>query len=150
MFWSRSSKKIFKYWDGSKYRKIDPLVAWRRMKTQDDCVVLDDLPGATGRDVEGEECDIDFESQDRILTLVQDMFNVRQWTEDKSGLTVGDQLGLLYAFLMFMHTLKKKQDPWPTQSQPTDSQSQATSTTPQDADSFSIEPEQTSVSPQLS
>jgi hypothetical protein len=133
---------IYHFWDGARWRAVDPLVAWRTMWEHPLCDPDRDFGPATGYGPSGETISYDPQAQDRVLAMARDMFGVSPWTESQPGLTINETFSLLWDFLGYMESLKKKRSPLPTtsahsgstSSPPTDS-----SITPPESDLSSIE-----------
>lgn len=111
----RSSRDIFWYWDGSKQRAIDPIVAWHLVVNHEQ---YNHERHSAGVD-RGDE-----ESINVTCKCVQDVFGVKPFDpKSRSGLTVLEQLALLALFYGFLDTLKKTSDPKPTAPSSTESTS---------------------------
>ena len=131
-------RRIFRFWDGSRWRAVDPLRAWRLLWNHPTCSPEKDFGPATGAHPDKFEPD----AQDRVLGMIQDMFGVKPWSEDTPGLTIDETLNLLWDFIRYMNDLKKKPNTTPTMSAPTESEScKEDSTTPCMSDSFSTKNE---------
>ena len=140
-----SRRDIFQYWDGSKYRRCDPLVAWRALWEDPEVDPKLDFELATGLNAQGESVDYDPAAQDRVIGLIRKIFDVTAWTETTAGLTVNETFALLWEFLRYVNAMKKKREQTPMQSPPTELKSSAdASTTPPDLDSSSTKDESTS------
>lgn len=136
-----SNRKIFRYWDGSRERACDPGEAWRAMWSHPECSPQNDFGPAMG-EFPGDEYDdaAHKAALDRVLRMTREMFGVLPWTENSSGLTVAETLSLLWDFLRYMDTLKKKRDQSLMTSEHTVSESsQPPSTIPFGSGSVSIE-----------
>lgn len=140
-FRRKSRREIYPYWDGQKQRFVDPVVAWRAMWEDPDCNPEADFGPATGIDSQGRPAEFDPASQDKVLAMIRRMFGVKSWSENVAGLTVNETFELLWDFLRYMDSLKKKRDRSLTPSPPTDSTSSEESTTPPESDLSSTNPE---------
>lgn len=149
-WWRQRQREIFRYWDGTRHRAIDPLVAWRLMWEHPECKPQDDFATAVGQDSEGNPVPFSQEALDRVLAMARQMFDVRPYSETSPGLTIDETLAVLWSFMAFMRQLKKKREPLPTTSAPTGSSLPDASTTPPASDSTSIETESKSDAPSSS
>jgi len=147
-----SRRQLFRYWDGKKKRRIDPLPAWRMMFDNPDCIPDDDFGPATGVNAEGNEIAFDGEAQDRVLNMTRKMFGVKEWSESSGGLTANETLDLLWSFMGYMSELKKRDDRTRTRPAPSASESspEETSPTSSESDLSSTKEEPTSDEPQES
>ena len=134
------NRQLFRYWDGQKKRSIDPLLSWRSMWEDPECCH------------DGSLIEYDPTAQDRVLNMTRRMFGVAPWVENGGGLTINETLELLWSFMRYMDAIKKKQDPLPMQSAPTDStlSPEESSHTNSESDSSSTSPGPTREDPQVS
>lgn len=144
-----SRRDIYRYWDGSRWRARDPLVAWRAIWEDPDVDPKIDFELATGLNSRGENVEYNPESQDKVLAMIRRIFDVEQFSESHPrGLTINETFALLWDFLRYANSLKKKPSPTPTPSPPTGSESSdGSSTTRPASDSSSTRSEPTSAEP---
>lgn len=136
--WLRNRRRnIFRFHDGIRNRAIDPLVAWRIMWEHPECNPEVDFEPAVGLAPDGSRVKFDNGAQDRVLKMAREMFGLKPYSEGSPGLTVAETIELLWSFLAYMRSLKKKPDQSPMTSAPLASESTPTSTTPQESVSFS-------------
>lgn len=139
LFRRPDDREIFAYWDGAKQRRIDPLVAWRKLWGDPDINLGDEYKVALNPISEdGKQFYPDgmvAESEDRLLTLIRKTFDVQPWSESTPGLTIDETLDLLAAFLQFRAALKKKRNPlpMPSPSSATREESASADSTPPDS-----------------
>ena len=135
-------RDIFRYWDGRRWQTIDPLPVWFAVCGDKEFSLKEDL----GKAMNG-----DPEAMMVVQSLVNRLFNVQPYDgRRRTGLTVAQVIWLLADFIGYMLSLKKKHEPSPTKSPPTDSTSSGTppaSTTPPVADSCSTAAESTAAAP---
>lgn len=131
---TRPDRLIFKFWDGSRDRKIDPLEVQSALTSIDDFDLDTDMklaqtsgPGAT-------------DALRRVISAVQCAFRVVPYDEGppEVGLTGAECMTLLFDFAHFVADLKKKYAPSLTSLELTES-SPTDSPTPNTSDSSSIE-----------
>lgn len=116
-------RDIFSFWDGTKCRTIDPLVAWHAIWADMQCDFKTKLEPAM---------DGDPEATAAVADLTRRVFGIQTY-DDGQGLTQIEVLEVLGRFLLFMRELKKKHARMRTPLLPTDSTSSETqddSTTP--------------------
>ena len=105
-------KRLFSYWDGSKYRRVDPYVTWRLYCNHE------------GIDHEsGELIDQGIEPfvTDFINALCE-IFDVERWDDKtETGLTEQEIVGLTCELAEWFDSVKKNGDGGSISSQPTDS-----------------------------
>jgi hypothetical protein len=124
-FSSPADRGLFRYWDGSKRRAIDPVAAYRQLFNDPDCDLLSDV--ATAHNPLNEDGSRFYSPQDviaaedRLRALTRKIFGVAMWTESQSGLTLDETDELLNGFVGFCEDLKKKRKPLPIASVPTTS-----------------------------
>lgn len=120
--WFRARRRaIFRFYDGSRDRAIDPLVAWRTMWEHPTCNPNTDFEPAVGIAPDGSSTKYDPAAQDRVLDMARQMFGVKAYSEDNPGLTIEETFALLWRFMNYMNTLKKKPAVLPTPSEPSES-----------------------------
>ena len=100
--WNQRHRLLFRYHDGSQWQAIDPLVA---------VIGLSEHPQYRGdlhpRLVEQG----DQEAIQITLRAVKDVFRVQDYDRNTGlGLTLGEQLQLLYTFSRYLELLKKSTD----------------------------------------
>ncbi len=91
-------RAIFTYWDGTRLRAIDPIVAYRRLKSDpefDDTVHLDRMEQGN------------LEALDVVLSATRRAFHLTEWTENQPGLTVFETRDLIVSFVLYLDALKK-------------------------------------------
>ena len=116
------NRAIFHYWDGSKYRTIDPMVAYRELDLHSEFdwethPLLIDPP-------EGESADtrLSVEAMGITADAVRTAFHVPLY-EDGRGLTEGELVNLLTEYAEWMNALKKNTRPLPISPEPTEPES---------------------------
>lgn len=116
---------LFRYWDGAKWRAIDPVAAHRAIWNDADCELLKDAAAARNPlKADGTPFYLKSEvhdAEDRIRDLTRRVFGVKQWREDVRGLTLDETDELLHRFLAFCDDFKKKRNTLPTPSASTGS-----------------------------
>jgi len=118
-------RRIFRFWDGTRTRAIDPLQAY---------YALQEHP-TFNQDVHCKLVDAGDPEATRIATeAVRDVFGVQAYDADKRvGLTVGETLGVLLDFYGYLEEQKKSTVPSPISPSSTEeastSSSSATETT---------------------
>lgn len=103
-YFNNRNRALFKYWDGIRWRAVDPLVALRKIAdhpklTTDHLKMLENPQGLP----EG----LAIEAFDTVLVATRDVFNVREWTENRKGLTQAQTRDLLSQFMGYISLLKK-------------------------------------------
>ncbi len=121
-FFRRDERCLFRYWDGTKQRAIDPIVAHRGVWLDEDCHLLEDGPiSLNPRQQDGSAiypiADVVM-AEDRIRNLARKVFGVSEWKENQSGLTALETDELMNRFIEFCEDLKKKRAPLQTSSAP--------------------------------
>ena len=101
MWFTRQRRDIFQYWDGTKKRRIDPAIPWKKLWADPDCNVERDFPAADAGDQE---------AWDRVQSMACRMFDLTAWNEDTPGLTQEEINGVLADYMVFMAALKKKRE----------------------------------------
>lgn len=116
------SRAIFRYWDGARWRRIDPFLAFRRLSTH-----------ATF-DWETDPALIDFadkhtasECADKTVRAVREVFDVPLF-DGSRGLTEAELIELLGQFTAYVSDAKKNIAPSATLPPPTGSESSENST----------------------
>lgn len=99
------NRLIFKYWDGSRERMIDPMEVQRSLTSYDDFNLDIDLKLATS-ELAGEEA---MRALHRVIDAIRRAFGVRSYDGDtNTGLTGGECMSLFYSFATFIDDCKKK------------------------------------------
>jgi hypothetical protein len=109
------SRAIFRYWDGEKWRLIDPVLANRAIWNDEACDLAADfkiiinppLPDGKGFMHSSEEV---IEAENRIADLTRRVFGLTAWSESQPGLTHYETHDLLDAFVEYIADLKKKRN----------------------------------------
>lgn len=105
-------RRIFSYWDGSRWRRIDPMLALRQLNAHPKYRA--DLHPALADTGQEEAIDI-------TLGAARDVFAVQAFdVETCAGLTQAETLGLMVDFAVYIGSLKKSTSPSPTLPPPTD------------------------------
>jgi hypothetical protein len=100
--WNQRHRLLFRYHDGSKWQAIDPLVAV--MGLSDHPQYRADLHLRLVEQGDQEAIQI-------TLNAVKDVFRVQDYDHGtRRGLTLGEQLQLLYTFSQYLELLKKSTD----------------------------------------
>ena len=139
--WRRA---IYRYFDGRRWRRIDPLPVWRAIFTDAECRFEDDWPSSFEEDTPPEER---LQVLQRLAALSRRVFNVKPYHE--GGLTEWELHSLLADFIGWMMELKKNTNPSPTPLPTTTSESSdpGDSTTKPPSDSSSTAPEPDAAEP---
>lgn len=109
-------RNIFRFWDGSVQRGIDPLMVANKLLHDVDIEADMKLASVTCPETEA--------ALGRIADRVRDVFGIPAFTErdgKSSGLTIDEALSLLVRFNNYLADLKKKLDPSLTLPPATDS-----------------------------
>lgn len=110
----RDPRGMFRYWDGRRWRAVDPLETLRKFFT---------LPGydwdETPELLRSSTATVQLEGIRAIAQAVRTVFDVP--AVDRGGLTETGCLDLLTDFRLFMGDVKKNGSLWPTLPQPTES-----------------------------
>lgn len=107
----RNHRAIFRYWDGSRQRACDPVLALIAIETDEE-FRLDQHPQQVD---EG-----DIEATRIMVRMVERVFRVKPFDEPtESGLTVSECLALYTRFCDYVESLKKTTGTSPTQPSPT-------------------------------
>lgn len=124
------SREIFVYWDGARRRRIDPLAAFRAMRTHARFDPDTHLALADRGDLNAIEI---------TLEATREIFDVKE-LNDGEGLTINETLNLAGSFVGYLHTLKKNGSPPPISPEPTERESleakYATTNAPSDSGSM--------------
>jgi hypothetical protein len=118
----RDDERLFRYWDGARWRRIDPIKAHRGIWRDEKCDLLSDSPITLNpRNEDGSyfypAADV-IAAEDRIRDLVCRVFDVKEWTEQRPGLTCLELDELLNSFILYCDELKKKRSVSRTSSAP--------------------------------
>lgn len=100
-------RAIFVYWDGLRIRRIDPIAAFRALKTHptfdpDTHLALADLG--------------DLDAIKVTLEATRDVFGITAFTDKTGGLIDDETLALIGDFFEYLASLKKSGRPSPTSS----------------------------------
>ena len=107
-------RELLRYWDGSAFRYGDPFLLWRRLKHHETLTIDAELWQAADRGDEP-ECT-------QLVKAVAETFGVDRFDGER-GLSDWEILDLYAMLLDYLDTLKKKHNPQPISSPPTDSES---------------------------
>jgi hypothetical protein len=141
MFWRR--RAIFKFRDGRRRRRADPLAVWRRLWTDAEVNLERDLQDAFDPDLPDTES---LAAMKNLADLTRRAFALP--TFEQGGLTEVECQNLLADFLTYMASVKKKSSPPLMQSPPTDSPSSVgVSPTKSKSDSSSTPPASNAAAP---
>jgi len=111
-FRPKSSPRIFAYYDGSNWRTIDPLAVIYGLTNHAEYVDARHFKGA---------CQGDQESVEIASKTVCDVFGVNPYDpKTQTGLTIGERIGLLRTFAVYVDSLKKNIESSSTAPQSTD------------------------------
>jgi hypothetical protein len=110
-YWNRK-RGIFRFWDGRKYVRVDPLLALDKLVSDPDMDLVRDFKLSE----EG-----NMEATKRLVAGAERAFGMKGYEE--GGLTITEAVSVLSEFILWMHELKKKVDSIPMPSQPSDSTS---------------------------
>ena len=95
---ARRDRAIFRYWDGTRTRAVDPMVVYR---------VLACHPRFIWRD-HPRQVERDHDALRITLEAIREAFDVRPLTADGSkGISEGETIGLLVKFSEFLESAKK-------------------------------------------
>ncbi len=97
-FRPRSSQRIFSYFDGQKYRTIDPVYVLNALAVHPKYAPERHYEAAV------KECKI--EAMEIVAGAVCDVFHVQPYVDGK-GLTIAERLSLLATFYLYCETVKK-------------------------------------------
>lgn len=125
----RRRRELFRYWDGGRQRRIDPLQAFRAIHA--DPEFRADVHPELAEDGDQDAVDI-------ILRMTRRVFDVAEFTEDYRGLTESEQMLLYLSFCGYVEHLKKKFSLWrtpPESTEPTSGESKSETTNSSSASS---------------
>lgn len=117
----KDTRGIYTFWDGKQHRRVDPLVVYRAIMTDEHCRLFDDL-----KDVQAN----DWDAHIRIQDLTCRAFGVKRFAEDQTGLTETEIDDLLAEFIIYIQRIKKKRAGSPQSSEHSESKSLNKSDTP--------------------
>lgn len=137
LFRRRNDRRLFRYHDGNRWRRIDPLVATRALGSDPEFNWETHPPLVDKGDIEAIRV---------TANAVRRSFDVQAYSEDGGGLTEGESIALLLRFAAYTDSLKKSIDRSPTSSAPTGSPPASNSMPKQSADSPSISSEPSAAS----
>lgn len=113
--WQERHRLLFRYHDGRRWKAIDPLVAV--MALQEHREYRGDVHPKLIEQGDPEAIQI-------TLRAVKEVFAVEDYQPaSRRGLTLGEQLHLLYTFSRYLELLKKSTVPWPIAPRSTESTS---------------------------
>jgi hypothetical protein len=121
--WRERDRLIFRYWDGAKWRAIDPFVAHRAIWATPDWI-QDAKVVVNPQRADGSyfyPAAMVLEAEDNLRNMTRQVFDVEAWTEEDPGLTLIETDKLLQDFMAFCEDLKKKLKTSPTSSAPSGS-----------------------------
>lgn len=96
---SDRQREIFRYWDGSQYRRCDPVDALIRLQSH---------PEYNYREHPDRVDQGDQNATEITCRAVRDAFGVQQFDENSGrGLTIRETLELLSVFVLYLESLKK-------------------------------------------
>ena len=98
MFWKKRKRLLFRYWDGQRDRRGDPVAMFRKLVSHP-TFRLDMHPRLVD---EGDE-----ESIEETIQATCDVCGVSRWSEESPGLTQMELLELFTAFCDYVAGLKK-------------------------------------------
>lgn len=117
-----AARCLFCYWDGAKWRSIDPIVAHRGLWTDLQCRLIEDGPiSCNPKDSNGNPVypiSAVIEAEDRVRDLARRVFGVRPYSDTQPGLTCLEIDDLMNRFVVFSEGVKKKLSHSLTSSQP--------------------------------
>ncbi|MFO0940068.1 MAG: hypothetical protein U0930_04810 [Pirellulales bacterium] len=100
-----SNARIFSFWDGTKYRTIDPVKVLAALSSHP--VYVPD------RHYLAAVKDCDMKAMEIVASAVSDVFEVQAYNDGK-GLTVAERLSLLSTFYLYCEAVKKNTSLSPT------------------------------------
>lgn len=119
-WWHDRQRNIFQFWDGTRYRRIDPIVVYRGLMDHPQFSWDDHPKVAENISSEHEMLRKDaLRSFKVIADAVREVFGIPHF-DGKRGLTEEESLGLFGDFCEYMGLLKKSTDPPQTSPQPTE------------------------------
>jgi hypothetical protein len=102
------SRRLFRYWDGRRWRYGDPFLLWRAIMNHPTVHFENALP-LVDDGVEPETS--------QVVVALYEIFAVEPWDEHRrTGLTQWEILAVLGAFNLYLELLKKSTSPGPTSS----------------------------------
>lgn len=141
----RKGRAIYRFWDGSQYRWADPVALFMDINADDEYEASVHLKLVENNDPDAIAI---------TTAAVRRVFKVQPYNEDNGiGLTVGEQLGLLLDFYMYLEAQQKKTQSSPTSpsnSEESTSENSNDETTTPTSDSGATSKEPTSEEPMLS
>jgi len=102
LFHRRDTRAIFRYFDGTKQRGIDPIAAFRSLVAHPD-YDPESTPLLVGAG--------DAAAYATMLKAARQVFGVTAWSEDGGGLTETETIELLISFGAYLNSLKKSGNP---------------------------------------
>lgn len=117
------NRAIFRYWDGRKLRRIDPMVVYRRLDSHPDF----DWE-TTPVEVDAPSDAIAGPALAATAEAVREAFEIPVY-DGKRGLTEGELTNLLIDYVEWLNALKKNTSEPPTSPPPTERESSPESTT---------------------
>lgn len=121
-----TERLIYRYHDGERDRRGDPLELLRRLTGREGLSLEVDAKLATGATPEAPK------ALGRLVDAVRDVFGVKSL--DQGGMTEAECLGLLFHFMQYIAEVQRDFSPLPTSPPPTDSPAANGSTTPVSSD----------------
>lgn len=110
------AREIFEYFDGKEHRKADPMIIYRKVLSDPECNLREDLTAIDAGD---------WEAYDRVQALAKRVFGLVDYAQ--GGLTQMEADELLARFLTYVHNVKKKRRELRIQSQHSESKQSGTS-----------------------
>lgn len=116
-------RAIFRYWDGSRLRSIDPMVAYRALDSHNEFdwethpLLIDPPEDAPKLNIK-----LSVEAMGITADAVRTAFDIPQYKNGR-GLTEGELVNLLTVFTEWMTALKKNTRPMPISPEPTEPES---------------------------
>lgn len=118
-WWINRSRMILHYWDGTRNRRIDPIVVGTRLeeKCPDYMKLLDTvykdpasvMPGPLQQELVASQK----AARDKLCEAARAVFDVKPLTED-GGLTDGETMRLLLQYFLYMEELASRATIFPT------------------------------------
>lgn len=113
-------RELLRFWDGAAWRYADPFQAWRRL-SHHATIQIDAHWKAADRGDEPETTE--------LVLAIAEVFDLRRW-DGIDGLTDWEVLDVFARLMGYLDDLKKKHNPSPTSSPPTDSGSSTSPAVP--------------------
>jgi hypothetical protein len=130
-WFNNRNRAIFRFWDGQRIRRIDPLLAYRRLDTHPE------FDWSTHPEmIDGDDERLSSEATEITARAVCEVFGVRPF-DGSRGLTEQECIGLLIQFVQYLTALKKNGNTSPTSVPSTESQPPADSESRENSDSTS-------------